>query len=249
MAVGFAILGVTSSRIAGTYTDASGKVTLVYRTSQELLSGNLLGRVLILASIFITIFIVSEFSCGILPVNVARGAPRIQIYFSKLIASICSFFILSILDILTSFICVRVAVEKFLLPDNFLLGLSFKIFISLCWICVVVAIAFFLKSKVWTITIVLLAIVLGSTGIERIVDPLVASIFKLPEVNLEHYWLLNYSSQAIFESGTRWIKENLNHFFYGELNYYIILGMVVSICYAIPAGVIGALKFRRGDLK
>ncbi|MDR1254085.1 MAG: hypothetical protein LBJ95_03630 [Oscillospiraceae bacterium] len=225
------------------------KMEIFNHGSQSLLSLALLRGVIIFASIFITIFIINEFSCGLLSMNVARGAPRIQIYFSKLIASICSFFVLSILNIVTSLICVRIAVKEFLLPDNFLLGLSFQVFISLCWVCVVVAIAFFLKSKVWTITIVLLAIAFGNPGIHLILNSLVKSMFNLTNVDLRHYWLLHYGKQTIFDSGKDLVKKTLDTFFYGNVKYYVIIGMVVSICYAIPASIISILKLKQCDLK
>ncbi|MDR1254084.1 MAG: ABC transporter permease [Oscillospiraceae bacterium] len=238
LTVAFTALSVILNRISGISTDASGKVTLVYQTSsRELLLNSLFVNVFLFASIFATIFSIDEFNCGLLSMNVARGVKRAQIYFSKLVASVCNLFILIILNILTNLICVKIVVKEFLLPDNFWLGLGFQVFVYLCCICVITAIAFFIKSKVWTIAIAIL-----SNGLDLIIMAFsfyIEEIFKLTDIHLENYWILHYSYARVFDFTE----------FNQELKNYIILGLAVSVCYAVAATVLSILKLKQRDLK
>lgn len=198
-----------------------------------------LGQVTLLASIFISMFVTSEFSYGTIKNICARGVDRYKVYLSKLMISVFTTVAYSVFASICGFIAGSImwGVGEFK-QDEFLQILKlFGLFLlaEICLQSVFVMVSFLVRHMGGAIAINLGIMMSADIVIFPILDFAIKKLdwFKF-EGSVSKYWVGNYTAQFLSKD----VEQSV-----------INLGIIVCLTYLVISTLIGIFDFYRRDVR
>lgn len=199
-----------------------------------------LGQVTLLTTVFLSMFVSSEFAYGTIKNMCSKGIGRVSIYLSKVVIGI---FTSAVYTLFTGF-CGFVAgslmwgVGEFNIDEFWNILRLFGLFIlaELCLQSVFIMIGFLIRHSGGTVSANLAVYVLAPALVIPVLDYIIKSLrwFELEE-GVSAYWVGSY--MQIF-SGTLQLEQKV-----------IVTGIIVCLAYFIVSTVIGIVSFCTRDVK